>query len=58
MTRLLQGDRVLLITVQDNISKPVPKNYVSILAPTGIAEPPPRKLLDRASDTIRVKHYF
>ena len=51
-------NRVLLITVQDNISKPVPKTYVSILAPTGIAEPPPRKLLDCASDTIRVKHYF
>jgi integron integrase len=43
--------------MQDNIPKPVLKNNAPILAPTGITEPPPRKLLDRVSDAIRVKHY-
>jgi integrase len=40
--------------MQDSIPKPVLKNHA---APTDKVEPPPRKLLDRVRDAIRVKHY-
>jgi hypothetical protein len=39
--------------MQDNIPKPLLKNHA---APTDKVEPP-RKLLDRVGDAIRVKHY-
>ena len=41
----------------DNIPKPVLKNQMPALASNGQIEPPPRKMLDRVRDAIRVKHY-
>nr|WP_277874101.1 phage integrase N-terminal SAM-like domain-containing protein [Pseudanabaena cinerea] len=40
-----------------NIPKPILKNQISVFTPNGQTEPPPRKLLDRVRDAIRVKHY-
>ena len=47
-----------MIKIQHNITKSVLKNNALISASTDRIEPPLRKLLDRASDAIRVKHYF
>jgi len=41
----------------DNIPKPVLKNQMPALASNGQIEPPPREMLDRVRDAIRVKHY-
>lgn len=43
--------------MQHNIPKPLLKNNAPIASMTDQVEPPPRKLLDRVSDAIRVKHY-
>ena len=42
--------------MQGNIPKPVLKNKTTISS-ANTGEPPPRKLLDRVRDAIRVKHY-
>ena len=47
-----------MIKIQHNITKSVLKNHALIPASTDRIEPTLRKLLDRASDAILVKHYF
>jgi integrase len=42
--------------MQDNIPKPILKPK-AIISSANVSEPPPRKLLDRVRDAIRVKHY-
>lgn len=42
--------------MQGNIPKPILKNK-TIISSVDTGEPPPRKLLDRVRDAIRVKHY-
>ena len=42
--------------MQGNIPKPILKPKV-IISSANTGEPPPRKLLDRVRDAIRVKHY-
>ncbi len=42
--------------MQGNIPKPILKNRTTISS-ANTGEPPPRKLLDRVRDAIRVKHY-
>lgn len=44
--------------MQGTVPKPVLKKRVVIPSPSAIeVQPPPKKLLDRVRDTIRVKHY-
>ncbi|WP_156815354.1 integron integrase [Pseudanabaena sp. PCC 6802] len=44
--------------MQNNVPKPILKNKLTVTANTGLrSEPPPKKLLDRVRDAIRVKHY-
>jgi len=40
-----------------NIPKPILKKQISVFTQNRQTEPPPRKLLDRVRDAIRVKHY-
>ena len=39
-----------------NIPNPILKNQIPVFTQNGQTEPPPRKLLDRVRDAIRVKH--
>jgi hypothetical protein len=50
--------RVLFNKLQNNVPKSILKNKLPITVNAGLrSEPPPKKLLDRGRDAIRVKHY-